>query len=207
MSTECSSPSLGKDGVQARLFLGKKKLKSAKLDIPVSRADDEGKVATQWDALRAAFSHEDQCLLFHLKNHYALVFAMREWSEEIEEEEEVEPIVGANAGESGDGEEGRQTTRSSSATSASAPAPAPRKKLVKRVTRQILTARKGQRPTAWLDFSEVRDQVIGWEGYKIMVLSRGNSFTAQDMRNSNQVDPLGEEEEQLQARLAYLTAL
>ena len=52
-----------------------------------------------------------------------------EWSEEIEEEEEVEPIVGANAGESGDGEEGRQTTRSSSATSASAPAPAPRKKL------------------------------------------------------------------------------
>jgi len=37
--------------------------------------------------------------------------------------------------------------------------------------RQILTARKGQRPTAWLDFEEVRQVMLGWDGYKIMCIS------------------------------------
>lgn len=64
-------------------------------------------------------------LLFHLKNHYALIFALREWVEEA----------------SG------------------------------RVVRQLLTARKGQRPVAWVDFSEARDTMLMWEGYKIMAVS------------------------------------
>lgn len=51
-----------------------------------------------------------EVLLFHLTNHYALVFAWREWQDE-------EPM---------------------------------------RLRRQILTARKGQRPSAWIDFEEVR---------------------------------------------------
>lgn len=37
--------------------------------------------------------------------------------------------------------------------------------------RQILTARKGQRPSAWLDFGEVREVMLGWDGYKIMCVS------------------------------------
>ena len=36
------------------------------------------------------------------------------------------------------------------------------------LVRQILTARKGQRPSSWLDFAEVRDVMLGWDGYKIM---------------------------------------
>lgn len=63
-------------------------------------------------------------LLFHLKNHYALIFAFREWYQHEEQ----------------------------------------------RHHRQILTARKGQRPTAWIDFLEVREVLLSWEGYKIMLI-------------------------------------
>lgn len=31
--------------------------------------------------------------------------------------------------------------------------------------RQVLTAKRGQRPTAWLDFDEVRRILITWTGY------------------------------------------
>lgn len=146
MSSELSDPSLGKEGVQARLFLGKKKLAKSKIDVAVSRKDGEEEVARQWDALRSAFSHQDCVLLFHLKNHYALVYALREW-------------VDASTGES---------------------------------TRQILTARRGQRPTAWLDFSEVREQVLGWEGYKLIALTRGTDVSESSLLASAQTEPLDE---------------
>ncbi len=64
-------------------------------------------------------------LLFHLKNHYALIFALREW-------------VVDSSGER---------------------------------VRQLLTARKGQRPAAWVDFEEARATMLGWDGYKIMAIS------------------------------------
>lgn len=64
-------------------------------------------------------------LLFHLKNHYALIFALREWVTEGGEH-----------------------------------------------VRQVLTARKGQRPSAWIDFAEMRSTLIGWAGYKLLTVER-----------------------------------
>ena len=64
-------------------------------------------------------------LIFHLTNHYAIVFALREW---------VEP-GGA-------------------------------------LVRQLLTARRGQRPTVWIDWSEVRETILKWDGYKLLSVER-----------------------------------
>ncbi len=69
--------------------------------------------------------HSNEVLLFHLKNHYALIFAAREW-------------VDDRSGQ---------------------------------CVRQVLTARKGQRPSAWVDFSEVREVMLGWDGYKIIAIA------------------------------------
>ena len=74
---------------------------------------------------RTVFSRHNEVLLFHLKNHYALIFAVREW---YDEQEGV-------------------------------------------CVRQVLTARRGQRPVAWLDFDEVRDVMLGWVGYKIIAIA------------------------------------
>lgn len=83
-------------------------------------------------------------LLFHLTNHYALIFAMREWEE--------------------------PATDSSPATSGEASAPQATAGVV--VRRQVLTARRAQRPTAWIDFDEMRAVMLGWTGYKIMALKK-----------------------------------
>lgn len=109
-----------------RLFMGKKKTPRTKIDVSLSKKDTEETIRSQWDALRSAVCHPRQVLLFHLKNHYALIFAVREWAEE-----------------------GPQGTI---------------------LIRQVLTARKGQRPTAWLSFDEVRDVMLNWEGYKILAI-------------------------------------
>lgn len=42
-------------------------------------------------------------------------------------------------------------------------------------TRQMLTARRGQRPTAWVDFEEARKIMLSWAGYKIMTVRRGGA--------------------------------
>jgi hypothetical protein len=80
----------------------------------------------------------NEVLLFHLKNHYALVFACREWVD------------------SGTGE----------------------------CVRQLLSARKGQRPTAWLDFAEAREVMLGWDGYKMVALSYSGGGGAEELRKS-----------------------
>lgn len=92
--------------VQAQLFMGKRKSVKQKLEVPLSIRDTDEIIQQQWDSLKSNFMHEGSVLLFHLKNHYALIFAVREWVLDIANESP-------------------------------------------QIVRQILTARKGQRPGAW----------------------------------------------------------
>lgn len=95
------------------------------MDLPLRRKDTNEEVQIQWEGLMTFFNTQNCTLLFHLKNHYAIVFAIRSW---------VTP-------------EGK-------------------------VVRECLTARKGQRPSVWLDFLEMRETMLSWSGYKMMVVAR-----------------------------------
>ena len=92
--------------------------------------DKASTIGKQWIQFREAFGRQDAALLFHLTNHYALIYAVREWTN----------------------------------TDGTA-------------VRQILTTRRGQRPTVWMDWAEVRDIVIKWAGYKVIIVERGSADT------------------------------
>ena len=49
--------------------------------ILLRKADSAERVEEAWGAFKAAFSAPRTCLLLHQKNHYSLVFALREWTE------------------------------------------------------------------------------------------------------------------------------
>jgi hypothetical protein len=90
-------------------------------------------VAQQWQALKSAFMLPRSVLLFHLTNHYALIYAWREWQDET-----------------------------SSPGRGAAPT----------IRRQILAARRGQRPSAWIDFEEMRNIMLRWTGYNLLQFER-----------------------------------
>jgi len=90
----------------------------------LGKDDSEAEVTAQWRQLTAEFCKENAVLLFHLTNHYALIYAMREWIDD-------------------DGT----------------------------VVRQMLTARRGQRPKVWLDWTEARQIMLKWAGYNIMLIT------------------------------------
>jgi hypothetical protein len=50
--------------------------------------------------------------------------------------------------------------------------------------REVLTARKGQRPSAWIDFNEIRELMIRVQSYKMIVVRSSNK----QKKNGN---PLG----------------
>ena len=110
--------------------------------ILLRKADSAERVEEAWGAFKAAFSAPRTCLLLHQKNHYSLVFALREWTEPPPAEDAA--TVAAN--DDGAPREGRRV-------------------------RELLTCRKGQRPTVWIDWTEVHRCISGWSGYAVMQIS------------------------------------
>eukprot|EP00941_MAST-03F_sp_MAST-3F-sp1_P000480 g480.t1 len=108
----------------------------------VSKNDSKERKSYLWAQLRALFARPGSALVGHWKNHYALIFAMRQWEETIEEvvekKEEENPI--------------RHIRRR------------------RVIHREVLTARKGQRPQNWIDFNEIHDMMCRWFGHKIMLI-------------------------------------
>mmetsp|Transcript_85039 Transcript_85039/g.134346 ORF Transcript_85039/g.134346 Transcript_85039/m.134346 type:complete len:463 (+) Transcript_85039:89-1477(+) len=131
------SAARGGDAIHSLVLIGRKG--GLKVEVPVTKEDGLEALELQWVALKRAFSNPHSVLLFHLTNHYALIFAWREWVE--------------------DSEDGHGQLK---------------------MHRQILTARKGQRPTAWLDYEEAHKIMSGWSGYHILQLHRSSSHVSKD---------------------------
>ncbi|CAN0504848.1 unnamed protein product [Ectocarpus sp. 12 AP-2014] len=218
--------------------MGKGRRGSCRLPVPLSTRDDEEEKAKQWAALREAFLSDRQVLIFHLTNHYALIFALREWRAPRTSEPTKAaatattssgdrhppptssacgaPLEPNGTGRSGttlnttsaaaSGNDNVASTGNSHATAGTATvtagstgrAGASQNDCAGAVdqglgkyghthrsasasagtgdgwTRQILTARRGQRPAVWMDFEEARNILLRWEGYKILTLDREN---------------------------------
>lgn len=63
--------------VEAKTLLGRGP-KSA-VALPAKKTDGVKQKTAQWDLLRSTLSEAGTALIYHLKNHYALVYATREW--------------------------------------------------------------------------------------------------------------------------------
>ena len=75
-----SSDSMGLMDLRCSMFMGKR-VRGSKVRCPLSSMDREEDIYMQWLQLRAMFTRNDTILLSHHKNHYALIYAIREWTE------------------------------------------------------------------------------------------------------------------------------
>ena len=99
----------------------------------------------EWHALRALFARPGVFLVSHHANHYAPVYALRERREENAN----------NAGDDGDDGDASDS-----------------REIRWRETREMLTARRGQRPAVWIPWEEARATMRRWSGYGIMAFER-----------------------------------
>ena len=134
--------------------------------VKLSNADDEVMVAEQWASLRARFSQPHTILISHHVNHYALIFALREWHEPINEPTPRGP----------DGAESAPSTAPIVSGTEDSGAAATCRPAIEcggyRVVREMLTARKGQRPQVWIPWEEARQTMLKWNGYKMLAVER-----------------------------------
>lgn len=107
---------------EAQIFMGRR---GTRATVPLHGGDSPERVGEQWACLREAFLRDGCVVVFHLKNHYCPVYAMREWRD----------AAGATV-------------------------------------RELLTARKGQRPRHWISFDEARATMLGWSGYGMVTVTR-----------------------------------
>lgn len=137
----------GDDNFKVSVLLAKAPSKACLM--PLSRADASSQVDRQWETLKAAFSLPHSALLYHLRNHYALIYAWREWHEPPGDEVITHEKAVCSYTRAGN------------------------------VRRQVLTARRRQKPSAWLDFEEVRETILFWSNYQILLLEKrlaGSSY-------------------------------
>ena len=112
--------------VTCRVAVGAKTKLRKDLALPLSRTYDPDVLEDEWAKFRTLFAADGSALVFHLKNHYSLIHALRERTD-------------------GDG------TR----------------------VREMLCARRGQRPNAWISWEEARGTMLKWSGYAVMQATRG----------------------------------
>ena len=111
--------------VSCRVVVGAKTRLRKDLPVPLARGASDEVIEREWRRLTTLFAADGSALIFHLKNHYALVHALRERTDR----------------------DGRRT-------------------------REMLTARRGQRPNAWIPWEEARSTMLRWSGYAIMQATR-----------------------------------
>ena len=111
--------------VSCRVVVGAKTRLRKDLPVPLARGASEEAIEREWRRLTSLFASDGSAMIFHLKNHYALVHALRERTDR----------------------DGRRT-------------------------REMLTARRGQRPNAWIPWEEARSTMLRWSGYAIMQATR-----------------------------------
>lgn len=95
----------------------------------VSKLDSNDTIQEQWQAVVRVVQDSNSAFMYHMENHYCLVFAARSWR--------------MDAGYSG----------------------------CKQV-RQVLVARPGQKPCAWVSFDSLRSSLLSWHGYALMAVTR-----------------------------------
>uniref|UniRef100_A0A0G4FUP3 Uncharacterized protein n=1 Tax=Chromera velia CCMP2878 TaxID=1169474 RepID=A0A0G4FUP3_9ALVE len=155
--------------------------------IPLTRADANGtseeQRERQWETFKSAFARPNSQILFHLTNHYALIFGWREWVDT--EPCAIQPGLsslslsqGGTAPVTQRGESVALAATSSSLASGFPPLSVPTSSSASSrvvLRREILTARRGQRPSAWIEFEECCQVVAKWAGYAMILVERSKT--------------------------------
>jgi hypothetical protein len=128
---------------RATLFMGRK-IKGSSVEWAVTAADSAERKEELWDALQRVLKRDECAIIFHLTNHYALVFALRE-------------TVTAEG----------------------------------KYVREMLTARRGQRPTVWMDWEEAHQLMVRVAGYKLMKITRLQAITPAAPAVSSDMETVG----------------
>eukprot|EP00968_Pinguiococcus_pyrenoidosus_P012795 scaffold1136_cov260-Pinguiococcus_pyrenoidosus.AAC.26 len=169
----------GRVQLVAELLMGRSRLrKPTKVRVGVRPGMTSEELDVAWASLRTAFLLQDSVVVFHLKNHYALLYALREWEEDCPIAASAESRENSKQASEASAElnEGTEQQMSDMPDQEPFPEPKPEPKAEpspdardkRRTVRQMLTARRGQRPSAWIDFEEAVETMCRCDGYKMI---------------------------------------